>query len=185
MARRSWQRQYSSAPHHSPAAPGPPGLALPLGSAGRGWLGRRGRAWSASCAGCEAHRTANSGNARGGALWLWPWGRWPHHAPWPHTHVRRAGIHVAKGQPKRAMAVTGQHNRRAEGGEWQCQAHLHVAVFIGQPLARAPCRSAYVVVGQPVCHISRTTGFGVAWRRTSPAPAPRPRSPVMHPADEH
>ena len=34
----SWQRQYSSAPHHSPAAPGPPGLALPLTSAGRGWV---------------------------------------------------------------------------------------------------------------------------------------------------
>ena len=33
--------------------------------------------------------------------------------------------------------------------------------------------------------ISRTAGFGVAWRRTDPAPAPRPRSPVMHPADEH
>ena len=51
-ARRSWQRQYSSAPHHSPAAPGPPGLALALGSAGRGWV-----AWPAgSGLECELRR---------------------------------------------------------------------------------------------------------------------------------
>ena len=64
----SWQRQYSSAPHHSPAAPGPPGLALPLGSAGRGWV-----AWPAgSGLECELRRMRGPPD---GQQWQCAWRR--------------------------------------------------------------------------------------------------------------
>ena len=92
----SWQRQYSSAPHHSPAAPGPPGLALPLGSVGRGWV-----AWPAGPGlECELRRMRGPPDGR---QWQCAWRRIVAMAMGADSRIMRHGRIRTRAGPASAL----------------------------------------------------------------------------------